>query len=838
MNRLQLRDDHMRCRNWSMIWRNHDYGFSRNCFEQPASFDIGMFRKKAKRALFGKKTSSYEGILFAALMLLLWGGSQILFAAEPILSEAQFREHIYRMNVQPHWLPDETAFWYHVRTGADTLEYVLVNAETETRKSGETLQSLGISKATETRTSTLPRTTDRKTGHTGVPCRVTFQNVLKSPVSLYWINPSGERIFYRTVASNDSLVQNTFEGHVWLLIEDGKKRLGIVKIDPFMNRILIDGAPEPLPEDNEAQPRPAPPSGIAPDGTWQAQADEAQIVLTNLMTNEKVDLPAALQAGARYFGEIRWNRQSDAFVISATVPVQRRQVSIVETSPQDQVEPKTIQFDYVKPGDPLPQPAPVLFHLVDGQFQQQEIENTLFPNQFTSGNTQDYRWSEDGREFYFDYNQRGHQCYRILAVNANTGAVRSIVEETSPTFIDYQLKSWRHWGQADKTLLWLSERDGWCHLWRYDVSGSTPPRQLTSGNWVVRKVLAIDDPAGTIWFTASGLRPEEDPYHIHLCRVQDDGTGFQQLTTGDGDHDIQFSPGRKYFLDTWSRIDCPPVTELRRTDNGRLICEVERADISSWLAMGGNLPERFVAKGRDGKTDIYGVIFKPSNFNPEKKYPVVENVYAGPHAAFAPRKFGELKKRQDLAEQGFIVVQADGMGTNFRGKAFHDVCWKNLKDAGFPDRIAWIKAAASTRPWMDLSRVGIYGGSAGGQSAMRALLDHADFYHVAVADCGCHDNRMDKIWWNEQWMGWPVDEGYRQSSNVEDADRLQGQLLLIVGELDHNVDPASTYQVVAALQRARKSFSFMPIMNTGHGAAETKFGSRLRQEFLIEHLRP
>jgi dipeptidyl aminopeptidase/acylaminoacyl peptidase len=193
---------------------------------------------------------------------------------------------------------------------------------------------------------------------------------------------------------------------------------------------------------------------------------------------------------------------------------------------------------------------------------------------------------------------------------------------------------------------------------------------------------------------------------------------------------------------------------------------------------------------------------------------------------------------QRIADEGFIVVKIDGMGTNHRGKAFHDVAWKNLKDAGFPDRLAWIREAAELRPWMDLTRVGIYGGSAGGQSAMRAVLDHHDFYKVAVADCGCHDNRMDKIWWNEQWMGWPVDESYARSSNADDAHKLGGKLLLIVGGLDDNVDPASTTQVVAALQKAGKEFEYMPIIGVGHGAAETAYGSKVRLEFLKRHLRP
>jgi dipeptidyl aminopeptidase/acylaminoacyl peptidase len=280
------------------------------------------------------------------------------------------------------------------------------------------------------------------------------------------------------------------------------------------------------------------------------------------------------------------------------------------------------------------------------------------------------------------------------------------------------------------------------------------------------------------------------------------------------------------------------VHELRRSRDGSLVCELERADTQALDKAGWPMPERFVAKGRDGQTDIHGVLIRPSHFDPAKTYPVVEDIYAGPHGAFAPKDFEPGRRLHEIAELGFIVVKLDGMGTNHRGKAFHDVCWKNLKDAGFPDRIAWIRAAAATRPWMDLGRVGIYGGSAGGQNAMRALIDHGDFYRVAVADCGCHDNRMDKIWWNEQWLGWPIDASYEGNSNVADAAKLRGQLLLIVGELDTNVDPASTTQVVHALQKAGKSFEFMPIAGAGHGAAETPYGAKLRADFLVRHLRP
>jgi dipeptidyl aminopeptidase/acylaminoacyl peptidase len=264
-----------------------------------------------------------------------------------------------------------------------------------------------------------------------------------------------------------------------------------------------------------------------------------------------------------------------------------------------------------------------------------------------------------------------------------------------------------------------------------------------------------------------------------------------------------------------------------------LICRLTKAEDSALVAKGWARPERFTAPGRDGKTPIYGVIFRPSWMTEKDRLPIIEKIYAGPHDYHVPKAFAAWHGAQRMAELGFVVVQIDGMGTNWRSKAFHDVCWRNLIDAGFPDRIPWIKAAAATRPWMDLSRVGIYGGSAGGQNALAALLTHGDFYRAAVADCGCHDNRMDKIWWNEAWMGWPIGPHYAANSNVTLAHQLQGKLMLIVGELDKNVDPASTMQVVNALVKADKDFDFVIIPGAGHGAAGTPYGRRREEDFFI-----
>jgi dipeptidyl aminopeptidase/acylaminoacyl peptidase len=262
---------------------------------------------------------------------------------------------------------------------------------------------------------------------------------------------------------------------------------------------------------------------------------------------------------------------------------------------------------------------------------------------------------------------------------------------------------------------------------------------------------------------------------------------------------------------------------------------LEEADIRDLLDSGWRPPEVFVARGRDGETEIWGVLSRPPVMDPEKKYPVIEDIYAGPQGSFVPKSFSARSRYESLNRLGFIVAKVDGMGTANRSKAFHDVCWKNLKDAGFPDRILWHKAVAAAYPEYDLSRVGIYGNSAGGQNAAAAVLFHPEFYHVAVASCGCHDNRMDKASWNEQWMGYPVGPQYAQCSNIENAHRLRGRLFLIVGELDTNVPPESTLRLVDALIKAGRDFDLLVIPGGGHGMGG-EYGRRRMEDFFARHL--
>jgi dienelactone hydrolase len=520
---------------------------------------------------------------------------------------------------------------------------------------------------------------------------------------------------------------------------------------------------------------------------------------------------------------------SKKLVSNRVKPAEKHMLHYVESSPEDQLQPKHYVYEYQKPGDAVPQMYPQLFDIEARKHIKVAVQ---IPDQYS---IDEPKWSRDSRYFTFEYNRRGHQVYQVIKVDAATGKADIIINETASTFIDYSGKQYRYDIENRDEIIWASERDGWNHLWLFDSGNGKVKNQITKGEWIVRGVNWVDTLHRQIIFQASG-KGTGDPYFINCYRINFDGTGLVKLTSGDGNHEVSFSPDKRFFTDTWSGVDQPPVSVLRTASDGKIILEVEKADISGLLKTGIKFPEPFVAKGRDRVTDIRGIIVRPTNFDPSRKYPVIENIYAGPHGSFVPKSFrGAASGMHQLAELGFIVVQIDGMGTSNRSKAFHDICWKNLKDAGFPDRILWMKAAAEKYPYMDLSRVGIYGTSAGGQNAAGAVLFHPEFYKAAVAACGCHDNRMDKMWWNEQWSGWQVGAEYAESSNIENAWRLKGKQLLINGEMDNNVDPSSTTQLVNALIKSNMDFDYLLIPGAKHTSGGT-YGERKRRDFFVKNL--
>ena len=577
---------------------------------------------------------------------------------------------------------------------------------------------------------------------------------------------------------------------------------------------------------------------ISPDKKWEAYIKDNNLYISPVQDKEQKEQPkeeiALSMDGStnlRYDGwSIIWSPDSRKLATVKIRDVQERRIPLLESSPATQRQPILQWRDYAKPGDVIPIHLPVLFDVETRK--QIPVETSLYENQYYLYLT---GWREDSRAFSFEFNQRGHQRYIIGEVNATDGSVRHLIDEQVKTFI-YYYNNYRKDLNDGKELLWISERDGWRHLYLINGTNGEIKQQVTKGEWVVRQVDYVDEANRMVYFTASGFNKEEDPYNLHYCRIRLDGTGFEDMTPENGNHTVVFSADRQYFTDVYSRPDLPPVSQLKRTTDASVVTELQRCDIRALQAKGWIMPEVFSAKGRDGKTDIWGNIYRPMNFDSSKRYPVVEMIYAGPHDSHVDKDFKPANHLiSKLVELGFIVVSIDGMGTSNRSKAFHDVCWKNLKDAGFPDRIAWIKAAAAKYTYMDLDRVGIYGWSAGGQNAMAALLFHNDFYKVAVALCGCHDNRMDKIWWNEQWMGYPLDESYSASSNVDNAHLLKGKLLLINGELDDNVDPASTLQVVSALMKANKNFEQLYLPGKTHSLGGP-FEMHKMHDFFVKHL--
>ena len=650
------------------------------------------------------------------------------------------------------------------------------------------------------------------------------ENRRATPIGLRWVERDGALRDYGEIAPGEQTRQHTYVGHVFEITAGGEP-IGRYRAERSRWIVRIDegagGEPPP-----RRGPRPDPPERARSP----LEVRDHDLYWVDRESGERTLLDGSGEPGDHYTDRIFPSPTGAHAIVLRRVPGTEREVTIVESSPRDQLQPRASRFSYRKPGDDVDQLRPVWVDLSTREVR--AIECGPIENAWSIGR---FHWTADGAEFRFLFNERGHRRLRVIGIAAPTGTMRVIHEERSETFIDYSQKTLLRWWPDDSAFLWMSERSGHNHLYRVEVGDGTMT-PITAGEWVVRAVEAIDFDAGTVELRGLGVHPGQDPYHVHHGRARLDGSGVTWWTEGDGTHEISFSPDRRYIVDTWSRVDLPPVHELRRTLDGERVAELARADISALEALGWRAPERFVAPGRDGETEIWGFLLLPSNFDPTRRYPVVEQIYAGPHGHHVPKEFRPWHGARATAELGFIVGQVDGMGTNWRSKAFHDHCWQDIGDAGFPDRVAWWRAAARTRPHLDLSRVGIYGGSAGGQNAMRALIAHSDFYRVAVADCGCHDNRMDKIWWNEAWMGWPIGPHYEASSNVTQAHRMEGSLLLIVGELDRNVDPASTMQVVDALIRADKDFDLVVIPGAGHGAAGTPYGRRRQADFLVREL--
>jgi dipeptidyl aminopeptidase/acylaminoacyl peptidase len=703
------------------------------------------------------------------------------------------------------WIRDTNRFWYR-RSVKGGHEFILVDADAKTKQPAFDHARLaeGVSTATKGKYSalTLPFATFTFTDEDkAIEFAISQPNDAAAP-------PPGPRPMWHCSLESYTCRQAAPTGR-------GGRGGGNGLAGPVRAPLDINGA----------EPK------KSPDGKLEALVNNYNIAVREPGTRTLSWLTTDGSEGTYYDPEsVEWSPDSARIAAYKVRPGFRRYVHYVESSPEDQLQPKDSVMQYAKPGDVLDVERPVVIDVSTKSVRL--VENGLFPNAYDMTRLV---WRKSGAALTFEYNQRGHQVYRIIEVEAATARARAIVSEEAQTFFCYSGKKFRRDIDDGREVIWMSERDGWNHLYLYDGATGTVKNQITKGSWPVRGVVNVDEKKREIVFSASGMDEGKDPYFLQLFRVNFDGTGLKRLTTPDANHNASFSPDMKYVVDIYSTVDTAPVAELRRTDDGSVAMELERADIAALTQAGWKAPEVFTAQGRDGRTGIWGVIYRPTTFDASKKYAVIENIYAGPQSSFVPKSFTEFNQMQAMADLGFIVVQIDGMGTSNRSKAFHDVAWKNLKDAGFADRILWHQAVAAKYPYYDITRVGIYGTSAGGQNSLGALLFHPEFYKTAVSAAGCHDNRMDKIWWNEQWMGWPIGAEYAESSNVDNAYRLEGNVLLLVGEMDHNVDPSSTMQVVNQLIKHNKNFELLVVPGMDHGAGGA-YGDHKRYDFFVDHL--
>ncbi|ADW67370.1 S9 family peptidase [Granulicella tundricola] len=456
----------------------------------------------------------------------------------------------------------------------------------------------------------------------------------------------------------------------------------------------------------------------------------------------------------------------------------------------------------------------------------------------------DVQWSSDSKNLAFVSTSRDHRQEWMRIANPATGEIREVMGETAPKFFESgnDKVNW-HYLAATNELLWFSERDGWGHLYLYDTNTGKLKTQITHGNWNVTQVLVVDEKARVIYFRGVGKDPNEDPYFQKYYRVDFTGDNLALLTPERGDHTVTPSPDNHYFVDTWSTPTDPQVTVVRDF-TGKIAVSVAHEDITRLKATGWIPPVQIMVKARDNDTNIYGLLFRPTNFTTDGHYPIINHVYPGPQTgSCGSRSFSAAHgDMQSLAELGFIVVCIDGMGTPYRSKAFHEFYAHDLGDDTIPDQIAGMKDLSTRYPWIDMDKIGIYGHSGGGNATASAMFHFPDFFKVGIAESGNHDNRNYEDDWAEKWAGLEIKNpdgtsNYDSQANQNWAKNLKGHLLLAHGTMDDNVPPTNTLLVVDALIKANKDFDLLMIPNVHHGYAEaSQYMTRRRWDYFIRYL--
>lgn len=532
-----------------------------------------------------------------------------------------------------------------------------------------------------------------------------------------------------------------------------------------------------------------------------------------------------------------------------TFHVDQRKVNetwLVQDVPENNtIKPVLYSYRFACPGDAaIPQYEPVVINILTGTVTR--VAGDPQP-EVSMMDTEEYLlqwWDETSDTIWSLGIERGEKTISLNREDPHTGSVTRLITETGATYRETNLAYASRPNIAvtvSGDIIWFSERDGWGHLYRYDASG-TLKNQITKGEWVVRELLGIDENRQLIYFTASG-REEGNPYYHYLYRIRTDGTGLQVLTPENGDHEISLSPDTKTFVDSVSRVDLPTITRLCSADGNRLM-HLATADISDLTALLWEPPEQVSYKARDKSTDLYGLLFTPPDFDPKGLYPVIDIVYPGPYTTITCSSFPDdlswnakiFWTGQMLAELGYVVLTTDGLGTAYRSKPFHDVSYGHLSDCGLPDHITGLEQLKKTHPYLDLSRVGIYGKSAGGFMAAQAMLTYLRFFSVGVAACGNYDSRLYASFWGEKYEGMPNGNNYEEQVTKEKAANLSGDLLLMTGDLDDNVHPAMTLQLADALIQEGKIFDLVILTNENHNVNYEPYYLRRMIQFFVNNL--
>jgi dipeptidyl aminopeptidase/acylaminoacyl peptidase len=701
------------------------------------------------------------------------------------------RHVFYLADVNPHWIQKTSRFWYRKSSPSGT-EFILVDAEKNTSASAfdhaRLAAALSQADKREHSASDLPfREFEFVEDGNAIQFSIENANWNCSLVS-YECKPSpGE-----AARANEELSPN-------------KRWAAFVREHNLFLRDVSTGTELQLTQDGAKG--------------WDYATPLPSLRLMVDQGTDEVKQPAA----------VFWAPDSSRLVTYRIDSRNSGRFTSLQFVPPNQLRPKAFTYVYPLPGEVLAKAQPIIFDIQSGR--RTDVNASIeLPFQDGPG----FEWFPDSKGFFYDWDERGYKAKELRVVDASTGEQKVLQREQADPYLDPGETFFR-FVKATGEFLWSSERDGWNHLYLYSKTGQLE-NQITQGQWVVVQIEHIDEASRRVYFSASGREKDEDPYQTHLYSIGFDGKGLQLLTAEKANHSVNFSPDGAYFIDAASLPDLPTRVVLRRAKDGSEARVLEESDAAPLIKMGWKAPEHFEGKASDGRTELYGLIWRPSNFDAAKKYPIVEFVYTGPQSFFVPKTFSTFWL-QSVAELGFVVVMVDGRGTSGRSRAFHQFSYRNLGGA-FEDHVAMIKQMALKYPYMDIDRVGVFGTSAGGYGAAHAMLAFPDFYKVGVSTSGDHDARLDKAWWNELYQGYPVQDDYAEQSNVTMANRLKGHLLLEHGDIDDNVHPVETMRLADALMKANKDFDMLLVPNMYHGESgeHALYLTRRRWDYFVQHL--